>query len=400
VTVGGKPAQTTSSNTFSAQAPVGSGTTDVAVVATDPAGNVRTNTYRVTESSAGGTYTYDSNGNLSSKTEGPDTWGYEWNANNELTRVTKNTIEQARFSYDPLGRRVEKVAGSVTTAYAYDGEGILRQVRGAEILKYVHGPDIDEPLSVEDGATTSFFHSDGLGSVVQVTSLSGAVTLTRRYDAWGNLEAGANDSGFAFTGREWDSEIGLYYYRARYYDSRLGRFISEDPLGFWDGTNVFAYVHSRAPNGSDPSGLAEQCGCDRLQDQSGQSKSGWNAGVCCKDGHFVICVNNASWKKFGPRQRKCILEHEESHMSEMKFLGQGCNDAPCTLQPIPYDVPNDPDGYDRVYWMSECAGYLREVACLKGSNEWNPIDKGPAYKVAMGKMEKVCAYARKLRYGK
>ena len=64
VTAGGKPAQTTAANAFSAQAPVGSGTTDVAVVATDPAGNVRTNTYRVSESSTGATYTYDSNGNL------------------------------------------------------------------------------------------------------------------------------------------------------------------------------------------------------------------------------------------------------------------------------------------------------------------------------------------------
>ena len=113
VTVASKPAQTTSSNTFSAQAPVGSGTTDVAVVATDPAGNVRTNTYRVTASGTGATYTYDSNGNLNTKTEGTDTWAYEWNAENQLTRVTKNSVEQARFSYDPLGRRVEKVAGGV-----------------------------------------------------------------------------------------------------------------------------------------------------------------------------------------------------------------------------------------------------------------------------------------------
>ena len=70
VTVATKPAQTTSTNTFSAQAPVGSGTTDVAVAATDPAGNLRTNTYRVTESGATATYTYDSNGNLTHKDRG------------------------------------------------------------------------------------------------------------------------------------------------------------------------------------------------------------------------------------------------------------------------------------------------------------------------------------------
>jgi YD repeat-containing protein len=131
VTVAAKPAQTTSTNTFSAQAPVGAGTTDVVVAATDPAGNVRTNTYRVTESGTGATYTYDSNGNLSTKIEGTDTWAYEWNAENQLTRVTKNSVEQARFSYDARGRRVEKVAGVVTTSYTYDGGDMLRELRGA-----------------------------------------------------------------------------------------------------------------------------------------------------------------------------------------------------------------------------------------------------------------------------
>ncbi len=84
--------------------------------------------------------TYDPDGNLTQKTEGTDTWGYEWNAHNELTRVTKNTMEQARFSYDPLGRRVEKVAGGVTNSYTYQGESILRESRGTSTFKYLHDP--------------------------------------------------------------------------------------------------------------------------------------------------------------------------------------------------------------------------------------------------------------------
>jgi len=63
----------------------------------------------------GATYTYDPNGNLTTKTEGTDTWVYTWNAENQLTKVEKNSVEQARFGYDPIGRRVEKVAGGVTT---------------------------------------------------------------------------------------------------------------------------------------------------------------------------------------------------------------------------------------------------------------------------------------------
>jgi RHS repeat-associated protein len=59
----------------------------------------------------------------------------------------------------------------------------------------------------------------------------------------------------AFTGREWDPEIALYYYRARYYDSKLGRFLSEDPIGFRGGTNVYVYVVNNPARFTDPSGF-------------------------------------------------------------------------------------------------------------------------------------------------
>ena len=129
-------------------------------------------------------------------------------------------MEQARFSYDPLGRRVEKIASGLTTAYTYARSSILREARGSSTIKYVHGPVVDQPLAVDDGTGLTYFHADGLGSVVKTTNSAGALTLTRRYDASGNLEAGASEPGYAFTGREWDPEAGLYYYRARYYDSQ------------------------------------------------------------------------------------------------------------------------------------------------------------------------------------
>ncbi len=68
---------------------------------------------------------------------------------------------------------------------------------------------MDEPLAADDGTALSYFQADGLGSIVKVTNASGAVTLTRQYDAWGNLETGAGEPGYAFTGREWDPEIAL-----------------------------------------------------------------------------------------------------------------------------------------------------------------------------------------------
>ena len=101
----------------------------------------------------------------------------------------------------------------------------------------MHGPGIDEPLAVEDGSgvlRTSM--PTASGSIVKVTNAAGAVTLTRQYDAWGNLEAGASEPGYAFTGREWDPETGLYYYRARYYDAQhSGGSFARIPMGFGGG---------------------------------------------------------------------------------------------------------------------------------------------------------------------
>jgi RHS repeat-associated protein len=253
VTVATKPAQTTSDNTFASQAPVGAGTTDVAVTATDPSGNVRTNTYRVSTSGAGATYTYDSNGNLTGKTEGTDTWAYSWNAENQLIKVEKNGAEVARFAYDPIGRRVEKVAGGVATSHTYDGFAIVREGQGGATLRFVHGPAIDEPLATEDSVGMTYFHADALGSIVKLTNPAGAPTLARQYDPWGNLQAGFEQPGYAFTGREWDPETRLYYYRARYYDPQGSRFASGDPIGLAGGVNYYSYVFNNPTNLVDPS---------------------------------------------------------------------------------------------------------------------------------------------------
>jgi RHS repeat-associated protein len=149
---------------------------------------------------------------------------------------------------------VEKVAGGVTTTWTYDDQGIHRQVTGASTLKFVHGPGIDEPVATDNGTSLSYFHADSLGSVVKTTSAAGSVTFTRQYDAYGTLQAGTATPGHAFTAREWDPESNLYYYRARYFDPRIGRFLSEDSAGQVNGPNLYAYVEDDPINNIDPSG--------------------------------------------------------------------------------------------------------------------------------------------------
>ena len=66
---------------------------------------------------------------------------------------------------------------------------------------------------------------------------------------------GTVEQPYTYTGREFDAESGLYYYRARYYDATTGRFLQKDPLGLDAGINLYAYVDNNPVNLIDPHGL-------------------------------------------------------------------------------------------------------------------------------------------------
>jgi RHS repeat-associated protein len=132
----------------------------------------------------------------------------------------------------------------------------------------------------------SYFHADGLGSVVMATNASGSVTLARQYDAWGMLDTGASEPGYAFTGREWDPEAGLYYYRARYYEPASGRFISGDPIGFGGGLNFYAYAGGNPVVTGDPTGLCPPAPCARFHRE---------AYVSCINAHILPAKGEPSF---------------------------------------------------------------------------------------------------------
>jgi RHS repeat-associated protein len=252
VTVGATPATVSLANQFTGTADVPQGTSQVTVQATDPSGNVRTNVYEVTQTGVTKIFTYDSNGNLTS--DGTKT--YEWDAENRLTAVKEGANTLASFTYDGKGRRATKTAGGVTTSYVYEGAQFLEERPSTGTTKrYVYGLGIDRSLAQAVGSATSYFVADHLGSITQVTDSPGTPTVTRRYDPWGNLLQGSVAAGYAYTGREWDPETSLYYYRARYYSPGGGLFISEDPIRFRGGMNFYRYVFGNPIKYTDPSGL-------------------------------------------------------------------------------------------------------------------------------------------------
>ena len=120
------------------------------------------------------------------------------------------------------------------------------------ITEYLNGPGIDTKIRQKTGMTLYYFAKDHLGSTTALTDRKGALAERESYDAYGN-SADSAKTRYGYTGRERDSLTGLMYYRARFYDLQLGRFISEDPIGL--AINSFAYVSNNPQNKVDPSGL-------------------------------------------------------------------------------------------------------------------------------------------------
>lgn len=219
------------------------------------------NSNQLNSSSDGYSYTYDANGNTLTKGNASGTTQYAWDLENRLASVTlPNGGGIVSFKYDAFGRRVQKFGSSGTTNYLYDGANVMQELDGSAgiLARYTGGQDIDETLAQLRSGATNYYQADGLGSITALTNVSGTTSASYSYDAFGNLSlsTGSLTNPSRYTGREFDPELGLYYYRARYYDPAAGRFLSEDPLGFYAGTTFYPYASNRPTSLTDPFGLS------------------------------------------------------------------------------------------------------------------------------------------------
>jgi RHS repeat-associated protein len=167
---------------------------------------------------------------------------------------------RTKYDYDALGRRASKtVTGSGTTSYLLDGDEEIAEYSGATVLRhYVTGPGVDDRVAHAEGSsitnpTKTYYHTNHQGSVMAMTDGSGNVTQRIGYDEYGNGSPSTGEQ-FGYTGRRYDPETGLYYYRARYYAPAIGRFLQVDPVGYKDNLNLYTYVRNDPLNLNDHNG--------------------------------------------------------------------------------------------------------------------------------------------------
>jgi RHS repeat-associated protein len=207
------------------------------------------------------TYTYDNNGNMIEKFNKTtsEITQYTYDAENRLIQVTKPGMTAA-YRYDALGRRIEKNINGTATRYIYDRERIYQEFDASNtmVASFRFGPGIDDHIGRAITGAGFAFYQDGLGNVTEVLDGAGAILQSYVYDAFGNIvlqNGTAFNPYFSYTGREYDAESGLYYYRARYYDPTIGRFLSEDPIGLYGGdVNFYTYVRDNPTTYIDPFG--------------------------------------------------------------------------------------------------------------------------------------------------
>jgi len=180
-----------------------------------------------------------------------------------------------------MERRIAKTVDGAVTAYIYDASAEMGLATDDILLEFdatdsalpiltrrwLHSDSVDEPIAFETYVATSGVgsgaarevYADRQGSVISVVDpVTATVEAAYEYDAFGALTqvAGTLQQPYGYTGREYDAESGLYYFRARTYDPATGMFLQSDPIGFaGSGNNLFAYVQNNPYMLVDPSGL-------------------------------------------------------------------------------------------------------------------------------------------------
>ncbi len=191
---------------------------------------------------------------------------YTYNADQKLIQGVKGT-NTVNFTYDyALRRSSTSLNNTIQEQYIYDGEDVIADYDASWGLlrKYIFAPGTDNILAMKTSSTNYYYLKDHLGSVKEMTNTSGNVIEQYDYTEFGqvsfydgsmnSITGTAYSNRYLYTGREYNQNLGIYYYRARFYSPEIGRFLTPDPMLFVDGPNVYGYCRNNSIKYSDPFG--------------------------------------------------------------------------------------------------------------------------------------------------
>lgn len=216
-------------------------------------------TFNRLTSTASATYSYYNNGNLVSKIDSVGAWSFSYDEENRLTQVIVPSGPTVNYKYDGIGRRIQRTSSTgADERYVYDGRDAIIDLNADWSVRntYLNAPAVDKHLRQTNASIgVSYFLRDHIGSTAALADINGNLLEASSYDAFGN-SSGSARTRYEYTGRERDPDTGTLYNRARFYDPQIGRFLSEDPIGFsGNDINLYGYVWNNPVSFRDPLGL-------------------------------------------------------------------------------------------------------------------------------------------------
>lgn len=181
-----------------------------------------------------------------------------YSAGMTLQAVPPSSLRTAVLISLRFGRRASKSLLGTSTNFLFDGGSAVQEVTGGTNTANSLTGGVDEVFQRSDSAGSRSFLTEPFGSTLALTDSSGTVQTSYIFDPFGGTTTSGTSSTntFAYTGSEPDAgNLNLYFYRARYYNATLQRFISEDPIGELAGPNLYRYAGQSPTNVFDPTGL-------------------------------------------------------------------------------------------------------------------------------------------------
>ena len=260
-------------------------------------------------------YSYDPWGNLIEKRSGLSrlqTFSYD--CENRVvkaeTLVNSKLESVGTYRYDSLGRRLGKtstVDGKTQHKnFLWQGLRLLREETPGQSSLYLYEPGSYAPLARVDQAeggeqTLYYFHTDQIGTPLEMTDREGRIVWQATYKAWGaleRLEVNEVEQNLRFQGQYFDDETGLHYNTFRYYDPEVGRFITQDPIGLDGGVNIYQYALNPT-QWLDPLGLSCSSDSRKLAQNLGPKPSGGGQ----YDAHHIVMSNSKDVRMIALREK-------------------------------------------------------------------------------------------------